>query len=72
MDAVKNELTVKEEPIESTEVVADVTTDGRIDLNFYLQQAIQSASMPCPLCKKVSFFLYFCESRNTKKKKKSI
>ncbi|XP_047740995.1 zinc finger and BTB domain-containing protein 24 [Hyalella azteca] len=26
--------------------------DGRIDLNFYLQQAIQYASMPCPLCKK--------------------
>ncbi|KAB7505462.1 Zinc finger and BTB domain-containing protein 14 [Armadillidium nasatum] len=26
--------------------------EGKIDLNYYLQQAIQSASMPCPLCKK--------------------
>lgn len=31
-----------------------IGSDGRIDLNFYLQQAIQCASMPCPLCKKVS------------------
>ncbi|XP_064099614.1 zinc finger protein Xfin-like isoform X3 [Macrobrachium nipponense] len=53
---VKAEFTVKEEPLETAEasadVTADITPDGRIDLNFYLQQAIQSASMPCPLCKK--------------------
>lgn len=30
-----------------------IGSDGRIDLNYYLQQAIQYASMPCPLCKKV-------------------
>uniref|UniRef100_A0A0P4W2H1 C2H2-type domain-containing protein n=1 Tax=Scylla olivacea TaxID=85551 RepID=A0A0P4W2H1_SCYOL len=51
-DAIKHELTVKEEPAETAEATADVSSDGRIDLNFYLQQAIQSASMPCPLCKK--------------------
>ncbi|XP_069955451.1 zinc finger and BTB domain-containing protein 14-like [Cherax quadricarinatus] len=53
IDVIKHEVSVKEEPSETTEaVVADVASDGRIDLNFYLQQAIQSASMPCPLCKK--------------------
>lgn len=52
IDVIKHELSVKEEPCENSDVTADVTPDGRIDLNFYLQQAIQSASMPCPLCKK--------------------
>ncbi|XP_071533233.1 uncharacterized protein [Panulirus ornatus] len=52
IDIIKHELNVKEEPPETSEVSADVTSDGRIDLNYYLQQAIQSASMPCPLCKK--------------------
>ena len=27
-----------------------IGSDGKIDLEFYLNQAIQSASMPCPLC----------------------
>ncbi|KAK7070542.1 hypothetical protein SK128_007791 [Halocaridina rubra] len=53
---IKSEVQFKEEPVENqeapSELAADVTTDGRIDLNYYLQQAIQSASMPCPLCKK--------------------
>ena len=35
-----------------------IGSDGRIDLNFYLQQAIQCASMPCPLCKKVGVALW--------------
>lgn len=39
--------------VEDIKVENDTHDDGRIDLNYYLQQAIQSASMPCPLCKKV-------------------
>lgn len=39
---VKQEIKTENEPAE----------EGKIDLNYYLQQAIQSASMPCPLCKK--------------------
>ncbi|CAL4118424.1 unnamed protein product, partial [Meganyctiphanes norvegica] len=51
---IKQEVDLKDEPenMENNAALAEVTTDGRIDLNFYLQQAIQSASMPCPLCKK--------------------
>ena len=64
---IKNELAVKEEPVEATDATADVSSDGRIDLNFYLQQAIQSASMPCPLCKKVSLNLY-CFLQHIRKK----
>lgn len=53
VDMIKHDISVKEEPVENTEASAtEVSNDGRIDLNFYLQQAIQSASMPCPLCKK--------------------
>ncbi|XP_042221765.1 zinc finger protein 583-like [Homarus americanus] len=52
LEVIKHEVSVKEEPAETNEAIADVTSDGRIDLNYYLQQAIQSASMPCPLCKK--------------------
>ncbi|XP_076053706.1 uncharacterized protein LOC143032702 [Oratosquilla oratoria] len=50
--AIKNEADSNDEVVENMEGEADVTADGRLDLNFYLQQAIQSASMPCPLCKK--------------------
>ncbi|KAF2355658.1 BTB/POZ domain [Trinorchestia longiramus] len=38
--------------ITPTNISGIIGSDGRIDLNFYLQQAIQYASMPCPLCKK--------------------
>ncbi|MCL4132014.1 UNVERIFIED_CONTAM: hypothetical protein GTU68_022504, partial [Idotea baltica] len=38
--------------VEDIKVEDEALDDGRIDLNYYLQQAIQSASMPCPLCKK--------------------
>ncbi|KAK4291112.1 hypothetical protein Pmani_036032 [Petrolisthes manimaculis] len=55
VELLKHEISVKEEPSETSEATEEVTNDGRIDLNFYLQQAIQSASMPCPLCKKKNY-----------------
>ena len=45
------------------EVKMEPPENGRIDLNFYLEQAIQSATMPCPLCKKVCSFAQRVEWR---------